>query len=126
MERAVHTRGPMSLRADILARLTLAAAALALACAGCAPRRVVVVERPEPVAAEEVVVVEQPPVERVEVIEVAPAGHVWVKGHWRWHRGGWVWEPGHWERERLGFVWEPGHWERRPRGWLWIEGHWRR
>jgi len=63
------------------------AAAIALLLAGCVAATPVVVKRPPP-----------PPPPRGEIAPVAPSpAHVWVPGHWAWHRNRYVWLPGHWE-----------------------------
>ena len=65
----------------------LAASAVALLMTGCVVARPVVVRRPPPA----------PPV-RVEVAPVAPSpAHVWISGHWAWHRNDYVWVAGDWE-----------------------------
>ena len=67
-----------------------------------------------------------PPPLRLEVIPVAPsAGHLWIPGHWAWHRA-WIWEPGRYEQRRLGYAWYHGRWIRHRHGWVWIEGRWGR
>ena len=68
-----------------------------------------------------------PPVERVEVIGVAPRpGYVWVRGWWRWDARRYVWVPGRWVAPQRGYHrWQPGHWAHDRRGWFWIEGRWR-
>jgi YXWGXW repeat-containing protein len=68
-----------------------------------------------------------PPQTEVIIVQPSPA-HVWVAGHWTWHRGrrAYVWAPGHWvvpPGPRR--VWVPGHWATRPGGYVWVEGHWR-
>lgn len=74
----------------------------------------------------EVLVTQEPPPPRQEVIGVAPtAEHVWVKGYWAFQNRRWVWMPGHWElRPRAGATWVPGHWDHTARGWVWFPGHW--
>ena len=75
---------------------------------------------------EEVVVTEQAPAARVEVVPAAPSpNHVWIGGYWMHHGGSWVWVEGRYVvRPRPHAVWVPGHWERHPRGWVWVYGHW--
>jgi hypothetical protein len=89
---------------------------VALALAGCVVAQPVVVKSPPP----------SPPL-RVEIAPVAPsAAHVWVAGHWAWHRERYVWIPGHWEVPAApGHVWVPGGWMPRGGGYVWVEGHWR-
>lgn len=77
-------------------------------------------------AQEEVVIVnEQPPVAKVEVITPAPsAEYFWIPGYWKWQNG-WVWVPGQWTvRPHPTAVWEPGVWAWRPTGWVWRPGRW--
>jgi WXXGXW repeat (2 copies) len=90
-----------------------------LALAACATPRVVREQ-----VRDEVVVEQEPPAIREEIITVAPSpGHVWVRGHWRWE-GAWVWAPGSWQAPRAGYRWVHGEWRRHPRGWAWVEGRW--
>lgn len=50
-------------------------------------------------AQEVVVVKEQPPVPKVEVIEGPPApGLPWISGHWKWKNDEWVWVKGRWSK----------------------------
>lgn len=75
----------------------------------------------------EVVVKTRPPVERVEVIPVAPsAQHVSIKGHWHWNGGEWVWNPGRYELARAGFRWIPPQYVERGGGFYFVAGHWGR
>ena len=94
----------------------LAVSLIALLMAGCVVARPVVVRRPPP-----------PPPVRVEIAPVAPTpAHVWIPGHWAWHREHYVWVPGHWEVPASpGYVWVPGGWMPREGGYVWVEGHWR-
>jgi hypothetical protein len=94
----------------------LATSAVALLLAGCVVAQPVVVRRPPP-----------PPPVRVEIAPVAPTpAHVWIAGHWGWHRDHYVWVPGHWEVPASpGYVWVPGGWMPREGGYVWVEGHWR-
>ncbi len=95
----------------------LPAAVVALALAGCVVARPVVVKSPPP----------SPPL-RVEIMPVAPSvAHVWVAGHWAWHRERYVWIPGHWEVPAApGYVWVPGGWTPGAGGgYVWVDGHWR-
>jgi hypothetical protein len=77
--------------------------------------------------ATEEVVIERPPVERVEVRVVAPSQrHNWIEGHWARRRGEWDWVPGRWETPpRDKAVWERGHWKETRRGYVWVDGYWR-
>jgi hypothetical protein len=77
------------------------------------------------VVPQEVVVKTKPPVERVEVIPVAPsANHLWIKGHWHWDGAAWVWESGRYELRRVGFQWYPAHYVERGGGIYYVTGHW--
>ncbi|MFI5312209.1 MAG: hypothetical protein ACHQQ3_13295, partial [Gemmatimonadales bacterium] len=71
-----------------------------------------------------VYVVRRPPVERVEVISVAPSpAHVWIAGHWLWREPEFVWVGGRWDTPAPGFRrWVPGKWDHDRHGWFWIEG----
>lgn len=102
----------------VLGALTLASS---VACAGGAPVetqlgiRVVYVER-------------RPPVQRVEVIGVAPGPeYVWVNGYWGWSGVEYVWVSGRWAMPPQRYaVWVPGRWERaRGHGYYYAEGHWK-
>jgi hypothetical protein len=94
----------------------LAASAMFLAAAACAPAHPRVVY-----------VVREPPPEVVETIPPSPGPqYVWVRGHYRWEGSEYVWVPGHWQVPPQGYTeWVPGHWARRDGGWVWVEGHWR-
>lgn len=77
-------------------------------------------------AQQEVVIVkEQPPVAKVEVITPAPSeDYHWIPGYWAWQNG-WVWVPGQWVASpHPTAVWEPGVWAWRPTGWVWRPGRW--
>ena len=94
-----------------------------------------VVQPPPPVAdvppGPEIVVPSYPapPPPQAEVIIAQPSpAHVWIAGHWTWHRGrrAYVWAPGHWAvPPGPRHAWVPGRWAARPGGYVWIEGHWR-
>lgn len=93
----------------------LSASVVALALAGCVAQPVVV-KRPPP----------RPPA-RAEIAPLPPTpAHVWIAGHWAWHRERYVWIPGHWEVPAApGYVWVPGGWMPRGDGYVWVDGHWR-
>jgi hypothetical protein len=75
----------------------------------------------------EVVVKTKPPVERVEVIPVAPSpAHVWIKGHWHWNGGEWVWNPGRYEVAKPGLHWVPAQYVERGGAFYYVGGHWGR
>ena len=97
-------------------RRTRLAVAVTLALGGCVAATPVVVKRPPP-----------PPPTRAEIAPVAPTrAHVWVPGHWTWHRDHYVWVPGRWEVPASpGYIWVPGGWSPRADGYVWVEGHWR-
>ena len=110
----------------LLFALSLIAAVSAVS---CRVHHVVVVHDAEYTSGprEEVIVTEQAPADRVEVIPVAPsANHVWIQGYWTRHDGAWFWVAGGWHpRPRHGAEWVVGHWEARPGRWVWVPGHWR-
>ena len=113
----------------MLRRVLFALAVVAgVSVVSCRVHRVVVVHDAEYSSGprEEVIVTEQAPATRVEVIPVAPSpNHVWIGGYWSHHGGSWVWVDGRYVvRPRPHAVWVPGHWERHPRGWLWVYGRW--
>jgi hypothetical protein len=74
------------------------------------------------------VVMESPPVDRVEVVGVAPGpDFIWIGGWWSWN-GRWCWNDGHWARPpHAHAVWSPGRWAPHPhgRGFVWMGGRWR-
>jgi hypothetical protein len=70
-----------------------------------------------------VVVYEEPPAPRNEVVRVK-AGHVWVQGRWEWQNSRWVWKNGYFVRARTNYSWEVGRWEQRGNQWHWVEGRW--
>ncbi|HYG22277.1 MAG TPA: YXWGXW repeat-containing protein [Verrucomicrobiae bacterium] len=86
------------------------------------PDRVVIVP------GQRIVVTEEPPPTRMEVMSTAPGSeHVWIAGHWMRANQRWVWVPGHWEmRPKVGATWTPGRWDKDPdgKGWVWVPGHW--
>jgi hypothetical protein len=97
------------------------------------PRAEVVVAAPvvpqatvvEEVAPAEIVVNTKPPVEKVEVIPVAPsANHIWIKGNWHWDGHAWVWHPGRYEVARVGFHWVPAHYVEKGSSIVYVGGHW--
>lgn len=107
----------------------LALAALAAAPLVSCRHRVVVVEHDVAYSSgprDEMVVGEQPPAAKDEVVPAAPsAGHVWVAGYWTHRYNGWVWVAGcHVLRPRVHAVWVSGHWARHARGWVWVHGRW--
>ena len=64
-------------------------------------------------AAEGTLVVEdEPPAPREEVVETRP-GFIYVHGHWNREGGRWAWSQGRYEKERVGHTYVQGHWERR-------------
>jgi len=71
-------------------------------------------------------VYENPPVERMETMTVAPGSdYAWVRGHWTWMNDRWTWSEGYWQQKpAASSVWIAGHWERTPNGWVWYDGHW--
>jgi hypothetical protein len=94
---------------------------------GCESHHTVVHERSVVMAPPgEVMVSQQPPAVRHEVIGVAPSTeHIWVAGYWTYVNAKWVWVPGHWERRpRVGAGYYPGHWDKTTKGWVWTPGRW--
>ncbi len=82
---------------------------------------------PSAIAQEEVIIVnQQPPVAKVEVVTAAPGDqYFWIPGYWKWQQNAWVWVPGQWiARPHPTAVWEPGSWAWRPTGWVWRPGRW--
>ena len=96
---------------------------------GCAHRRTVVVQQPPPLAAQEIMVVQAPPIAppQTEVIPISPGrDYVWTPGHYAWKGDKYVWVQGKYvSKPRPTAMWEPGHWEHRRKGYYWVEGHWR-
>ena len=75
----------------------------------------------------EVVVKAKPPVERVEVIPVAPSpAHVWIKGHWHWNGVEWIWNPGKYVVAKAGLKWYPPQYVERGGAFYFVAGHWGR
>lgn len=87
--------------------------------------RVYVVQDPEPSV---MLIQEEPPANRVEVIPTAPNSSMcWMPGCWRWENR-WVWSEGYWTpRPYASAAWVPGMWVKHHHrhGWYWTEGHWR-
>jgi len=75
--------------------------------------------------ARDIIIYEEPPPARVEVVPAIQDHEIWEPGHWALRAGVWIWVPG-----RVIFVrhpehhWIPGHWAERRNGWIWVEGHW--
>jgi len=87
----------------------------------------VVLYTPSVSAQEEVIIVnQQPPVAKVEVVTASPGDqYFWTPGYWKWQQNTWVWVPGQWvARPHPTAVWEPGYWAWRPTGWVWRPGRW--
>ena len=106
----------------MLSKLVLAGVAIMpLGFAGCVYRQPDAV-----VVSGGVVVAEEPPVARVEVVGVAPSHeHVWANGYWVRRGSNWDWRAGHWERRpHEHAVWTHSHWERHSGGWVMVEGGW--
>ena len=65
-----------------------------------------------------------------KVVVVKPVrkrkNHIWVNGHWKWHRRSntYVWVEGHWLKKTRGYAYVPGRWEQVRGGYKWIPGHW--
>jgi hypothetical protein len=67
-----------------------------------------------------------PPAPRFERVPPPRAGHVWVPGHWQYHRDAYGWRQGYWEPARRDHVYAPGRWVRADGGWRWVEPNWKR
>ena len=68
-----------------------------------------------------------PPAPRHEVVPVARAGHVWVRGHYQWRGNQYAWVPGHFVRARAGYVYREPHWVQRANGtWFMVGNTWER
>jgi|GEM_PF-507383 len=74
--------------------------------------------------AQTIIIQNEPPPIRTEMVPVARPGYVWDHGHWAWTGREYQWIPGHWQPEMRGARWEPGHWSSHGREWHWDEGHW--
>ena len=111
------------MRAPNLSLVVVLAAASFLT-TGCASERATA----QPRTTHVVVVKKAPPALRKEVRPHRPSRrHVWVAGHWGWHRGRHVWVKGHWAKPpHRRAVWVPAHWRRHADGWVFVAGHWRR
>jgi hypothetical protein len=72
-------------------------------------------------------VIEQPPPERIEVVEASPGpAYVWVPGYWTWTGAEYSWSSGRWVVPPRGHNhWVRGRWERRGHHWRRVDGHWR-
>jgi hypothetical protein len=101
----------MRLTSLLLAAATTLGSGAAVTLTGCAGEGSIVVE-------------DEPPAPREEVVETRP-GFIFVHGHWDRDGGRWAWRAGRYERERVGHTYVQGHWERRGKGHVWIEGGWR-
>jgi hypothetical protein len=68
-----------------------------------------------------------PPAPRHDVVPVARAGHVWVRGHWQWRGNQYAWVPGHFVTARAGYVYQEPRWVQRANGtWVFIGNTWAR
>ena len=74
-----------------------------------------------------VIVTRRPPALRIEVRTRRPSRrHVWIDGHWRFHRGRYVWVRGRWvHRPNRGAVYVRTTWVRKGGGWMRVGGYWR-
>ena len=112
-----------------LARLTLAAGALAAAAAlaGCvvAPVPGTVYSDPYgyPSTPATVYAPMAPPAPYYAVQPVLPyPGAIWINGYWNWSGNRHHWVPGRYERPRPGYRWQPHRWDRSPRGGWYLQG----
>ena len=73
------------------------------------------------------VVRRRPPALRVEVRTPRPSRrHVWIGGHWKYHRGHFAWVSGRWVvRPNRAVAYVKPTWIRRNGGWVLVGGHWR-
>ena len=67
-----------------------------------------------------------PPAPRVEVVPVARAGQVWVRGHYVYRGNQYAWVPGHFVRARAGYVFQEPRWVQRNGAWVMTGGTWAR
>ena len=67
-----------------------------------------------------------PPAPRHEVVPVARAGHVWVRGHYQWRGNQYAWVPGHFVRARAGYVFQEPRWVQRNGAWVLTGNTWAR
>ena len=67
-----------------------------------------------------------PPAPRHEVVPVARAGHVWVRGHYQWRGNQYAWVPGHFVRARAGYVFREPQWVQRNGAWVLVGNTWER
>jgi hypothetical protein len=68
-----------------------------------------------------------PPAPRHEVVPVARAGHVWVRGHYELRGNQYAWVPGHFVRARAGYVYRDPQWVQRADGtWFMVGNTWER
>ena len=67
-----------------------------------------------------------PPAPRHEVVPVARAGHVWVRGHWQWQGNQYGWVPGHFVTARAGYVYREPQWVQRGDSWVLVGNTWER
>ncbi|MEO6024221.1 MAG: hypothetical protein ABIP64_14125 [Burkholderiales bacterium] len=99
---------------------------MVVALSGCVTERVIVRESAPTAAYADAS--EAPPATVVEeIVTVRPSPvHVWIGGHWGWHRHAYHWAPGYWVRPpRYGAAWAPGAWMGFRGGWRWRPGYWR-
>jgi len=106
-------------------RLLVLMTGAGLLAAGCI-HRAVVREQVVITPSNPVVVAQEPPPPRVEVLSPSPGpAYVWQPGFWSFSDGRWIWVPGRWVlRPNASTVWVRGHWDRDDHRWMWTPGHW--
>ncbi|GGP23385.1 hypothetical protein [Silvimonas iriomotensis] len=121
--------------------LTMAAACIVGAFAGCATHEKVVVK--ETVVAQPVVRKMPTPIHEDRGTAPGPEWG-WVAGHWKWEGNDWFWVHGRWVQQAVPpmpvviveqvppppsnhHYWVPGHWVWQFNGhggWVWVKGSW--
>jgi hypothetical protein len=67
-----------------------------------------------------------PPAPRHEIVPVARAGQVWVRGHYQWRGNQYAWVPGHFVVARAGYVYRDPQWVQRGGAWVMVGNNWER
>ncbi len=95
-----------------LARLMLAAAAVAFLLPGFAQAEI------------QVAIKVAPPAVRVERAPAPRSDMIWIPGYWDWQHHRHVWVEGRWERDRPGYRWERSQWVSHNGRWILVRGYW--